>query len=416
MAAQTGITSHPMDHARAQCITHYRTLFDLSRTYLTPLSHMLTIAPTGSPQLPCHPAPAENPPLQPHSLEVQTQGTSAPCYTTTPLQPQHAARAATVLVPLLRSSAQQPQVIAHPRARKHVRALHAQALLEVLHHAAQALAQRHLGLPPQRALDLGDVGLALAGVVRRVLAEHNLRLGVDHLLDQVGQLQHRELAGVAHVEGARVRPLHHGDHAVDEVADVLEGARLRAVAVHGQRLAGQRLRHKVGHHAPVVQRHARAVRVEDADDAHVGAVLAPVVHGQRLGDTLALVVAGALADAVDVAPVRLLLGVLQRVAVHLAGGGDEEASLAALCHAQHVQGAQEGCLGSLDGVPLVVHRGGWARQVIDLVDFQLDRLRDIVTDELKVRLVQKMCNVVLAASEEVVHADHIVPLAHEEVT
>ncbi len=223
------------------------------------------------------------------------------------------------------------------------------------------------------------------------------------------------------------------------------------------------LGHEVADHAAVVQRHAGAVRVEDAHDAHLGAVLAVVVHGQRLGNALAcaatsaqapragpsqcgpprahlahcraccttqlagttlaawalrpapdsgasrpkerrwrrgltLVVAGALANGVDVAPVRLGLGVLQRVAVHLAGAADEEARLpmcqqegaggerererapsamparalygrrapvsarrkvkrqgrshlAAGGQAQHVERAQEGRLGRLDGVP-----------------------------------------------------------------
>ena len=49
-----------------------------------------------------------------------------------------------------------------------------------------------------------------------------------------------------------------------EVGDVLEGPGLLAVAEDGERLPCQRLRHEVGHHAPVVQRHVGAVRVEDA--------------------------------------------------------------------------------------------------------------------------------------------------------
>jgi hypothetical protein len=59
-------------------------------------------------------------------------------------------------------------------------------------------------------------------------------------------------------------------------------------------------------------------------------VLAAVVKRQALGGALPLVVAGALADGVDVAPVGLGLRVLERVAVDLGGGGEEEAGAGAL--------------------------------------------------------------------------------------
>ena len=61
-------------------------------------------------------------------------------------------------------------------------------------------------------------------------------------------------------EGSSARTL-------DEVGHILEGSRLQAVAVDGQWLPRQRLRHKVGHDAAVVERHVRAVRVEDAHHA-----------------------------------------------------------------------------------------------------------------------------------------------------
>ena len=59
-------------------------------------------------------------------------------------------------------------------------------------------------------------------------------------------------------------------------------------------------------------------------------MLAAVVKRQALGRALALVVARALADGVDVAPVGLGLRVLERVAVDLGGGGEEEAGAGAL--------------------------------------------------------------------------------------
>ena len=81
--------------------------------------------------------------------------------------------------------------------------------------------------------------------------------------------------------------------------------------------------------------HARAVGVEDARHLDADAVLAVVVEEQRLGAALALVVAGARTDRVDVAAIGLRLRVHERVAVNLAGRGVEDACARALGQAQH---------------------------------------------------------------------------------
>lgn len=72
----------------------------------------------------------------------------------------------------------------------------------------------------------------------------------------------------------------------------------------------------------------KAVPLPHHSDLHV--LLSVVVEGEGLGHTLALVVARAHADGVDVAPVLLLLRVLQGVAVHLGRGREQEARLDAL--------------------------------------------------------------------------------------
>jgi len=87
--------------------------------------------------------------------------------------------------------------------------------------------------PPRGRRDarLGDVGLAPAGVVGGVLAEHDLGRRVDHLLHHLGQLQHGELGRVADVERARVRAVHDAHHACRRAA---------RAAAHGPRGAAGR--------------------------------------------------------------------------------------------------------------------------------------------------------------------------------
>ena len=210
--------------------------------------------------------------------------------------------------------------------------------------------------------------------------------------------------------GRRVHQPHHG---VDEVVDVAERARLLAVAVDGDRLAAQRLDDEVADHAAVVRVHARAVGVEDAHHLDAEAVLAVVVEEQRLRAALALVVAGAHADRVDVAPVVLGLRVDLRVAVDLAGGGLQDPRLHPLGQAQHVDRAVHAGLGRLHRVVLVVDRAGRAGQVVDLVDLDVEREGHVVAHQLEHRVAQQVRDVALAAGEVVVDAEHVVALGQQ---
>ena len=54
---------------------------------------------------------------------------------------------------------------------------------------------------------------------------------------------------------------------LDKVRDILEGSRLLAMPVDGQRRSRERLRHEVADHTAIVQCHPRPVGVENAHDA-----------------------------------------------------------------------------------------------------------------------------------------------------
>ena len=98
------------------------------------------------------------------------------------------------------------------------------------------------------------------------------------------------------------------------------------------------------------------------------------------------------------------------IAVDFAGRGLQHLRPAALGHAQHVDRPHHRGLHRLDGIVLVVARRGGAGQVVDLVDLQQDRQRHVVANQLEVRPAEQMGDVRLLAGEEVVEADHVVPL------
>src|SRR6185312_12988359 len=127
------------------------------------------------------------------------------------------------------------------------------------------------------------------------------------------------LARVAQVDRAcdSVRRTHHPHQTLNEVVDVAERPTLAAVSINREWLAEQGGHHEVRHHPAVSRMHSRAVRVEQTDDFDAELMLAPVVEEECFCGSLALVVAGAYADRVDVTPIVLSLRVDLGVAVHL---------------------------------------------------------------------------------------------------
>ena len=208
-----------------------------------------------------------------------------------------------------------------------------------------------------------------------------------------------------------VGPVHHADHALDQVVAIAERAGLAAVAEDRDVFAAKGLPNEVRDHAAVERMHPRAVGVEDPHDPHIEVVHAVVVHEQRFGRALAFVVAGARADRIDRAAIVLGLRMDLGIAVDFAGRGLQDFRPAAFGHAQHVDRAQHRGLDRLDRVVLIVAGRGGAGEVVDLVDFQQDRLRDVVPDQLEIRPVEQMGDVRLLAGEKIVEADHVVPVA-----
>src|SRR5690554_4804608 len=106
--------------------------------------------------------------------------------------------------------------------------------------------------------------------------------------------------------------------------------------------------------------HPRPVGIEYTHDPKRDTVLAGVGGCEGLAATLALVVAGAVADRVDLAPIGLRLWVLFGLAVDLAGRGDQQAGADGLREPKHVQRALDRGQDGPDPIPLIMDGRRWA--------------------------------------------------------
>ncbi len=76
----------------------------------------------------------------------------------------------------------------------------------------------------------------------------------------------------------------------------------------------------------------------------------------------------------------------QWIAVDFARTRQENTGSATLGHSEHIDRAHHRCLDRLDGVELIMAWGCRAGHVIDLIHFQEDRQRHIVTNQLEIGL------------------------------
>ncbi len=288
---------------------------------------------------------------------------------------------------------------------------------EVVDGLAEAVFEFYLGFPVEQFPGAGGIGTALLGVVHGQGFVDDLTLAAGEFDDEFGEIEDGELGRVADVDGFVEIALGEAEDAVDEVAAVAKAAGLLAFAEDGEGFSAQRLADEGGDDAAVLESHAGAVCVEDADDVGIDFVVAMVGHGHGLGETLGFVVDAAGADGIDVAPVGFGLGMFERIAVAFGGGGEEEFGVFGLGEAEGVVGAERTDLEGLDGELEIIDGAGGRCEMEDVVDAagEVDELCDVVVDELEVLVAGEMGDVVGIARDEVVDGDDAMAFGEEAV-
>src|SRR3954466_244374 len=152
----------------------------------------------------------------------------------------------------------------------------------------------------------------------------------------------REFFGVSQIARPRhVRwALHQQLQATHQIVDETEAASLAAGAIYRDRSTPQGLHDEIRDDAPVVLEHAGTVRVEDASDLDLNAMSAVVVEEESFGSPLALIIASARADRIDVAGIALGLRVNFRISVHLAGRGLQNPARLLLGQFENIESAE----------------------------------------------------------------------------
>ncbi len=66
-------------------------------------------------------------------------------------------------------------------------------------------------------------------------------------------------------------------------------------------------------------------------------------------------------------------------------------------------------LGGLYRIKLIMNRGGRASQVVNFVNLNIQRKRNIVANDLEMRIPQQMKNIIFTAGKKIIRTQDIVP-------
>ena len=94
----------------------------------------------------------------------------------------------------------------------------------------------------------------------------------------------------------------------------------------------------------------------------------------------------------------------------------QQPGAAAFGQPQHVDHADGRRLDRLDRIVLIGDGRRRAGEVVDLIGFEIQRMHDVVPNDLEVRIVHQMSDVGLPPGEEVVDADDVVAPLEQSLT
>ena len=257
----------------------------------------------------------------------------------------------------------------------------------------------------------------MLGIILRKWSENDFAFGAGGGLDGFGELEHGHFSRVADVHGERGVAHHEAIDSFNKVGAITEAAGLAAVAEDGHGFAAEGLADEGGDDAAVVEAHAGAVGVKDADDAGLHFVFAVVSHGEGFGEALGFVVTAARTDGVDVAPVFFGLRMDGGVAVDLGSGGEKETGAFVPGEAEGFVSAEGADFQCLDGNAQIIDRAGGRGEVPDVIDgfVKENEFSDVLLNEAEILISTEVRDVVRAAGDEIIKADDFVAFGEKVI-
>src|SRR3954447_24422150 len=142
-----------------------------------------------------------------------------------------------------------------------------------------------------------------------------------------------------------------------------------------------------------------------------------VVEKHGLCAALALIIAGAWTDRIDMTEIAFRLRVHFRISIYLACRSLQHTSPLLPRELEHIVGAKNASAQRPDRIPLIVSRRSRTSQIVDALDrtANLQAVTHVVLDKLKVWMVHQWSDIVECAGEEIIDTDDSVTMLNEAI-
>jgi hypothetical protein len=159
------------------------------------------------------------------------------------------------------------------------------------------------------------------------------------------------------------------------------------------------LHYKIADDAAIIRIHSWAVRIKYTHYLYLKRMLPPVIEKERLGAAFAFVVAASYANRVNFSPVPFGLRMNLRITVNLGCRCLQYPRTQAFREPEHVDRTVDASFYGLNGVFLILHWRCGACQIKYLIDLDIEREGNIMTEKFEIRISKQVLDILLGTGE-----------------
>ena len=145
-------------------------------------------------------------------------------------------------------------------------------------------------------------------------------------------------------------------------------------------------------------------------------MLSVVIEKEGFRYPLTFIIARARSDSINAPAVAFGLRVTLRITVNFGSGGLKYSCTGSFCKTKSIESSVYRGFGGIYRILLVPQGAGGTCKIVYLVTFDIYWLDYVMPYEFKIRITQKMTDIVFTSGKQIVNAYYIISVSNKSVT
>lgn len=283
---------------------------------------------------------------------------------------------------------------------------------EMRYCSLQSFQKPDFRLPTEHFLCPGNIGQAVFRIIGSCGQILDLaRAFWDYFQYEIREFLHAERLDCSHIHRTHESffVLHHGNESVDKIINIQKCSRLFSSAIDRNIAVLKRLNDEIANHPSVIPPNSWSVRIEYSNDTGIDSMHSVIVGKDRFCRPFSFGIARPLPYRVHVTKIRFALGLHFGISVYFGRRREQNSCLRFHCEIQYVLRSEDVRHHRGNRIHSIYCRRCRTGQVINLIQFiRLERLVDVMLYERKSRTNQKVGNILLHSSAQIIQASDFV--------